>query len=397
MPPQLFSPQREFWDSFHFSLILSLQFSKTGLVELVEFSPASHNCDSESETDPSGLANANVRVFKILAHYPAWITTVNGKDKNLQLDTVCNDPKVLLKALGCQYWMVSRSAQERYAHSYDRFTSGPLPDAHGDTSRRWYFVTDFEVDHKDINGVVKSLPRAVYPGTETPVLPTKGGILGILREASAGGGSGFIHCGVHCMYTTAGTSHITLVEPTGEVRYAQTPNGPSIKEAFIVTIDGERLYGWEFIDALGDGTDERCGTTLTVSLDMCNATAFLAGVVGMTYQYRNPDFGESNESPSGEGVTTTRSTNQLVVISASQPGQPAGTCNDYGAMTYFLSTALISEAHRVEGLSAADVIRFIHGKCEARKEEHLRQTPQITARYPLTGRFWLLPDPHSML
>lgn len=73
--------------------------------------------------------------------------------------------------------MISRSAQERYAHSYDRFTSGPLPDAHGDTSRRWYFVTDFEVDHKDINGVVKSLPRAVYPGTETPVLPTKGGIV----------------------------------------------------------------------------------------------------------------------------------------------------------------------------------------------------------------------------
>ncbi|KAG8953807.1 hypothetical protein FRC04_001437 [Tulasnella sp. 424] len=288
--------------------------------------------------------------------------TVNGQDETLQLNAIRNDPRILLKALGY---------------------------AHGDESRRWYFVMDFEVNYEDMNGVAKPLPRAVYPGTQIAVLPTGEGIRSILREASAEG-SGFVHFGGHCMLATAGTSGI-MDEPDEKIRYTQTQtlNGSPIKEAFIVTTDGGRLYGREFIESLGDGTDKRCGTTLTLSLDMCNASAFLAGIVDMPYQYR----GEGVQEP----VPTTRSTNQLVVISASQRGQLAGTFSDCGAMTYFLTTALISEVHRRQGLSAADVIRYIHDRCQSQPDERLLQTPQITSRYQLTGGFWLLPTRYPML
>ncbi|KAG8938053.1 hypothetical protein FRC00_011522 [Tulasnella sp. 408] len=88
-------------------------------------------------------------VVVILAQYFNWIMTVNGKEIILQLKAVLNDPQVLLKSLGYR---------------------------HGDTSRRWYFVMDFDVDYEE-GGVVKRLPRAKVPGTERPVLPTSEGIV----------------------------------------------------------------------------------------------------------------------------------------------------------------------------------------------------------------------------
>ncbi|KAG8972713.1 hypothetical protein FRC05_009634, partial [Tulasnella sp. 425] len=174
---------------------------------------------------------------------------------------------------------------------------------------------------------------------------------------------------------------ITQLKP---YRYTETANGSPVMEAFIVTTDGRRLYGREFIEALGDGADKRYGTTLTISFDMCNASAFLAGVVQMPCQYR----GEGIQEPA---IQTTRDTNQLIVISASQPGQVAGTFSNCGAMTFFLTQALMN------GGSAADVIKHVHDMCQGQPKKHLLQTPQITSRYQLTGTFGLLPTQHSML
>ncbi|KAG8934954.1 hypothetical protein FRC01_011759 [Tulasnella sp. 417] len=195
---------------------------------------------------------------------------------------------------------------------------------------------DFDVDFEDADEVLKRLPRAKLPGTETVVLPTSEGILGILRAASREGGSGFVHCGVHCMYTRTGTSTITRQE-NGTIRYTETPNGPPTNEAFIVGTDGVRLSGRDFIDSLSDGDPKGCGTTLTLMFDMCNATEFLAGVVELPYQIGSPTPGASASS-----FAAPSSANQLVVISASQRGQTAGEYRKCGALTYLLSTALSS-------------------------------------------------------
>lgn len=52
-----------------------------------------------------------------------------------------------------------------------------MPDKHGETSRRWYFVTDVEAIFRDASGVQEPLPRAMIPGTNTVVLPTREGIV----------------------------------------------------------------------------------------------------------------------------------------------------------------------------------------------------------------------------
>lgn len=104
--------------------------------------------------------------------------TFNGQDRSLQLNAARNDPRILLRALGCQCWFISRSAPKRsyplIRSFYFRFS---LLDAHGDISREWYFIMDFDVDYEDMKGVARPLPRAVYPGTQTPVLPTREGIV----------------------------------------------------------------------------------------------------------------------------------------------------------------------------------------------------------------------------
>ncbi|KAG8934953.1 hypothetical protein FRC01_011758, partial [Tulasnella sp. 417] len=48
-------------------------------------------------------------------------------------------------------------------------------------------------------------------------------------------------------------------------------------------------------------------------------------------------------------------------------------------------------------LTAPDIIRYIHRICQTRPNQAYRQTPQIASRYPLTGRFWLIPELHSVL
>ncbi|KAG9046255.1 hypothetical protein FS837_004781 [Tulasnella sp. UAMH 9824] len=122
-------------------------------------------------------------------------------------------------------------------------------------------------------------------------------------------------------------------------RYTEVPDGLSTAwETFIIGIDGSRLYGREFIECLSDGNEERCDRTLTLSFHMSNATGFLAGFVELPYQYPIPTL----DGGANHLARTTRPTNQLVVISASQLGQVAGAFNNHGALTYLLATTLMN-------------------------------------------------------
>ncbi|KAG9047766.1 hypothetical protein FS837_001557 [Tulasnella sp. UAMH 9824] len=300
-------------------------------------------------------------VVVILAQYFGWITTVNGKEINLQLTAVLNDPQVLLRCLGYR---------------------------HGDTTRRWYFIMDFDVDYEDAEGVVKRLPRAKLPGTEEPILPTSQGIRRILRAAYSGGGSGFVHCGMHGMYSDTGESSITR-DANGAIRYMEFPDGSPAKEAFIVGTDGVRLRGLDFMKCLSDGDDKRYNTTLTLMFDMCNAAEFLAGVVKLRYQYRSPNF-----DGGAAAVAASRSTNQLVVISASQRGQVAGQYRGCGALTYLVARAVTEELYEGQVPTASDIIRSIDEICQTQPNKSFLQTPQMASRYPLTGSFWLIPKRH---
>ncbi|KIO32910.1 hypothetical protein M407DRAFT_210301 [Tulasnella calospora MUT 4182] len=319
--------------------------------------PFREKSNPEWGSENSGIDERN---FQILAHYAGWVTTGNKGDHNLQLNTVLNDVQILLDSL-------------KYKH--------------GDTSRRWYFVTDFDAYY---NGA--QVPRATLSGTDTVVLPTNEGILGILREASREGGSGFVHLVNLTLWTTPGGVHFITPEANEKIRYTQVSDGSPNKEAFIVGTDGVRLYGRDFIECLSEGDEKRRGT-LTLSFDMCNATEFLAGIIKLPYQYRSPNFDGGANDP----AATTRSTNQLVVISASQRDQFAGEYCRCGALTYLLATALMEESDGQQASTASDIIRYIHGVCETQPNRDYLQTPQIASRYPLTGSFWLLPEYHSVL
>ncbi|KAG8931901.1 hypothetical protein FRC01_000625 [Tulasnella sp. 417] len=126
---------------------------------------------------------------------------------------------------------------------------------------------------------------------------------------------------------------------------------------------------------------------------MCNAAEFLAGIVHLPYQYRSPTFDGLAIDP----AVATRSANQLVVISASQRGQVAGTYSRCGALTYLLATTLKDGPDGQQVLTAPDIIRYIHGICQTQPNQAHRQTPQIASRYLLTGGFWLIPELHSVL
>ncbi|KAG8931900.1 hypothetical protein FRC01_000624 [Tulasnella sp. 417] len=260
-------------------------------------------------------------------------------------------------------------------------------DVHGDTSRRLYFVADFNLSYTDKNDVTKPLPRATLPATGEVALPTREGMFGVFEEASKNGGSIFVHCGMHGMCEPSGESAI-IKDDDGAIHFMNIPDGSASMEAFIVDANGDRIYGEDFLRHLSDSSG-RTGTTLTLSLDMCNAAAFLDGVVDLPYQHGEPDFDGDHSEPVG----AIRSNNQLVVISASKRGEVAGEFGDCGAMTYFLTAAL----GRPQPSTAADVTQYMRDECQGQPIEAYRQTPQIASRYPLTGRFRLLPDIRSRL
>ncbi|KAG8934955.1 hypothetical protein FRC01_011760 [Tulasnella sp. 417] len=290
----------------------------------------------------------------VFSRYRRWKTTVDEKVHNLELKSVLNDPGVLLDCID-------------YVHD--------------DTSRRLYFVADFDFSYTDRKQVTKLLPRATLPATGEIALPTREGMFGVFEEASKNGGSVLVHCGMHGMCEPSGRSVITE-DDDGTIHFMNIPDGSASEEAFMVDANGERIYGEEFLRHLSDSSG-RTGMTLTLSLDMCNAAAFLDGVVGLPYQYGEPDFAADHSEPVG----ASRSNNQLVVISASKRGEFAGEFGRCGAMTYFLKAAL----RRPQQGTAANVIQYMREKCKG------RQTPQIASRYPSTGRFRLLPDIRSRL
>ncbi|KIO32911.1 hypothetical protein M407DRAFT_90519 [Tulasnella calospora MUT 4182] len=302
-------------------------------------------------------------IVLIFAQYRGWTTTINGREFPLELNAVLNDPKRLLDALGYE---------------------------HGDTSRRLYFVADFDVTYTDRKGVTRLLPRATLPATGEVAEPTKEGIAAILKEASKNGGSGFVHCGVHCMHELSGTSSIPE-DDNEPIHFINTPDGSGSYETFIVGPDGHRIYGQDFLRYLSD-LSGRTETTLTLSFDMCNAAAFLVEEVDLPYQYPAPSVDGSHTEP----APAPHSDNQLVVISASQLGQVAGEFGRCGAMTFFLTDTIMNS----RTATAADVVQYMRARFQEHPIESRRQLPQIASRYPLTGRFRLLPDHygvHSML
>ncbi|KAG9048403.1 hypothetical protein FS837_012976 [Tulasnella sp. UAMH 9824] len=299
-------------------------------------------------------------IVLVCARYPKWTTTTaNGIEFPLELNAVMNDPKRILDAVGY---------------------------VHGDKSRRLYFVADFDVSYKDRKGVTKFLPRATLPTTGEVALPNGEGIFAIFNEASKQGGSGLVHCGMHCFYEPSGTSNITK-DGDGTIHLINTWDGSASYETFIVDIDGHRIYGKDFLACLPD-MSERTNTTLTLSLDICNAAAFLAGVVNLPCLYPAPssnrDYTELESEP--------RSYNQLVVISACQLRQFAGEAGECGAMTYLLTDKLMGSREA----TAAEVVRSMRERFQTHPDPSRRQLPQIASRYPLTGRFRLLPDSTSV-
>lgn len=301
-------------------------------------------------------------ILLVCARYVNWTTTINGTEFPLQLNAVMNDPKRVLDALGY---------------------------VHGDKSRRLYFVADFDLTYTDRKGVTEPLPRATLPRTEQIALPNEEGILAVFKEASKNGGSGFAHFGVHCMHELAGTS--SILEENGVIHLTNTPHeGADSNETFIVGIDAHRIYGRDLLLCLPD-LSGRTGTTVTLSFDMCNAAGYLAGEVDLPYLYLGADEGEHAEP--------VRTNYQLVVISACQLGQVAGEFGRCGAMTYFLTDNLIN----VPEATAADIVQDMRARFQEHPIPSRRQLPQMASRYPLTGRFRLLPhrpnlhDLHAML
>ncbi|KAG8928233.1 hypothetical protein FRC01_006255, partial [Tulasnella sp. 417] len=69
---------------------------------------------------------------------------------------------------------------------------------HGDTTRTWYILSDFECIYEDDTGRKQPLTRCGLPNRET--------ILKTVEDATKNGGSGLIHYGGHCHYKAPGTS-----------------------------------------------------------------------------------------------------------------------------------------------------------------------------------------------
>ncbi|KAG8912111.1 hypothetical protein FRC01_005285, partial [Tulasnella sp. 417] len=109
------------------------------------------------------LSQYNVRgtstpyVILILVHYEGWTTNLNG-GRSMQLDSVKEDLKRLLDYL-------------KYRH--------------GDSSRKWYILSDFECVYQDYTGKEQAVTRCGVPDRET--------ILKTVEEATKSGAWGFIH------------------------------------------------------------------------------------------------------------------------------------------------------------------------------------------------------------
>lgn len=296
-------------------------------------------------------------VVLIFLSYKGWKrVTRSGGLEDMELHSVRNDPHMLLDYLNYR---------------------------HDDTSKDWYFLMDFDLEYKDWTGVTK---------TVASTMPTKSAILRILREATRKGGSGLIHVGAHCMYEQPGTSHLNVQGRNTvyfEISNGQTHANPA---TYFISSDGQRVYGKEFHPCLSDGPDMGRHETLTLSLDMCNAGAYLKDALSLSC------LNTSTSDPS-MAVEQIRSRKQLILISSSQVGQsassirnPAGYEGEFGAGM----SLLIKFLSENPSASPTEVIRHLNAICSKREEEHMRQSPCIASRYPVKGALRLLPGPTAM-
>lgn len=299
-------------------------------------------------------------VMLIFLSYKGWKhRTRSGELESMELTAVQNDLRILLDYLNYR---------------------------HDDKTRHWYFLNDFDFEYKDWTGITKVLPRTATP-TKTNVLRT-------VREATQKSSSGFIHVGAHCMYGLPGTSQINVGARTTiytENRKKQT----GTRAAYFISSDARRIYGHEFHSCLSDNTEVGREGTLTLSFDMCNAAAFLTDVTDLPYTYTYTNAADSaSQTTAVEGGRTRK---QLVVFCSSQAGQSSGTLQQqaglFGAATFLLVRCL----HRDQPLSVAEIIQYLNEVCVQRPEKHLRQSPCIASRYPITGPLRLLPHRTAIL
>ncbi|KAG8934458.1 hypothetical protein FRC01_002821 [Tulasnella sp. 417] len=194
--------------------------------------------------------------------------------------------------------------------------------------------------------------------------------------------------------------------------YSESPHKKfGRRAAYIISSDGHRVYGKvtlaafafsyrakllekEFYPCLSDDYDVGRDETLTLSLDMCNAGAFLKEEVNlprMTATFQSRAFRTT-------AVKQARRRKQLILVSSSQPGQPSGSLHDKAGNLFGATTSLmIGSLKRRPLASPLEVAQYLNDVCSKRPEENKRQSPSIACRYPIQGPLRLLPGPTAEL
>ncbi|KAG9032990.1 hypothetical protein FS837_002579, partial [Tulasnella sp. UAMH 9824] len=232
-------------------------------------------------------------VILILVHYKDWKDRSEG-GRSMQLDSVKGDLKRLLDYL-------------KYRH--------------GDTTRTWYILSDFEYMYEDYTGTVQAVTRCGLPDRET--------ILKTIEEATKNGGSGLIHYGGHCHYAVPGTSSL---EKRGSLNiYTETNDyQQGRKAAYLVCGDGKRIYGIELFARLPYSSNTGTVSTTTLVLDTCHAEGFTGEELpsGSDPEYMpfvNPTL-----------IPHVMLLHQLIVVTASRLHEKALSVNGCGALTFFM-------------------------------------------------------------
>ncbi|KAG8934957.1 hypothetical protein FRC01_011762 [Tulasnella sp. 417] len=160
-----------------------------------------------------------------------------------------------------------------------------------------------------------------------------------VREATRTGGSGFIHVGAFCDYGHFGASHINFEGQT--IIYTDSPQEETgTKAAYIISSDGQRIYGKDFYSCLSDDSGVGLDATLTLSFDVC---AFFENVVNLS-SVSTASSSEASQTPT---IEQPRSQKQLVLVCSSQAGQVSGTVYEpaspnalFGASPYLMTEHL---------------------------------------------------------
>ncbi|KIO23240.1 hypothetical protein M407DRAFT_214918 [Tulasnella calospora MUT 4182] len=183
-----------------------------------------------------------------------------------------------------------------------------LSDRHGDQSTTWKLLLDFPCQFTDDENVTAFLPT---------ISPTRDAILDSIRELSSAGGSGLIYYAGHC---------------------ENRPDGIS----YLIPSDAQRLYG------------ENPNLKYTFVLDV---------ELGYTYDETGMQDRNSRTAPLRSEQA------QLVVVSAAQRGETAGTITitgrestptSHGYLTYYLLRCLSKNARRRKAKDKGGSIFLLH-------------------------------------